>query len=123
MCEIGGASLPDFRSFLLLRDQYRIDDNWFVAGLSGTGSKDIVVDDAFVPDYRTQSHLDYAFNRSLPGRSENDGALYRLPWSVVFNMALAAAVIGSARGFIDEWVERTRPPKRAAGLRATDDPL
>ena len=33
--DVDGSSLPDFRSFLLLRDQYRIDDNWFVAGLSG----------------------------------------------------------------------------------------
>ena len=47
--EIGGATLPDFRSFLLLPGQYRIEDNWHVAGLKGTGSKDIVVDDAFVP--------------------------------------------------------------------------
>src|SRR5436309_7663204 len=50
-----GAVLPagpiaDFRSFLLLPDQYRIEDNWHVAGLKGTGSKDIVVDETFVPE-------------------------------------------------------------------------
>ena len=39
-----GGEIADFRSFLLLRGQYRIDDNWHVAGLKGTGSKDIVVD-------------------------------------------------------------------------------
>src|SRR4030095_5862810 len=112
--EIAGTTAPDFRSFLISRDQYRIDDNWHVAGLSGTGSKDIVVESAFVPEYRTQSHLDYAFNLPLPGRKLNDGPLYRLPWSVVFNMALAASVLGSARGFIDEWIEQARPRKLAA---------
>src|SRR4029450_11869876 len=66
---------------------------------------------------------DYAFNLPLPGRKLNDGPLYRLPWSVVFNMALAASVLGSARGFIDEWIEQTPPRKLAAGLRAADDPL
>ena len=45
-----------------MRDQYRIEDNWHVAGLKGTGSKDIVVEETFVPEYRTQSHLDYAMN-------------------------------------------------------------
>jgi 3-hydroxy-9,10-secoandrosta-1,3,5(10)-triene-9,17-dione monooxygenase len=112
--------VPELRSFLLLRDQYRIDDNWHVAGLKGTGSKDIVVDDAFVPAHRTQSHLDYATNAPLPGQQLNDGVLYRLPWSVVFNAALAASVLGSARGFIDVWIEQSRD-RRLGATRAADD--
>ena len=123
MRDIGGTQAPDFRSFLLHRDQYRIDDNWHVAGLSGTGSKDIVVDGAFVPEHRTQSHLDYALNMPLAGRELNSGVLYRLPWSVVFNMALAASVLGSARGFIDAWIEQTATRKLARGLHAADDAL
>jgi 3-hydroxy-9,10-secoandrosta-1,3,5(10)-triene-9,17-dione monooxygenase len=123
MREAGGVSMPDFRSFLLLEGQYRIEDNWHVAGLRGTGSKDIVVEDALVPAYRSQSHLDYATNLPLPGRAQNDGVLYRLPWSVVFNMALAASVLGCARGFVDAWILETQPRRLAAGLRATDDPL
>ena len=121
--EIGGNQVRDFRSFLLMRDQYRIDDNWHVAGLKGTGSKDIVVDDAFVPDYRTQSHLDYAMNLPMPGQEVNQGPLYRLPWSVVFNMAIAASALGSARGFVDAWIKATRDRKLSSGGRAADDAL
>src|SRR5215470_4222419 len=62
--EIANNPVPDFRSFLLLDDQYRIDDNWHVAGLRGTGSKDIVVENAFVPEYRSQSHIDYPLGLS-----------------------------------------------------------
>lgn len=29
-----------------------VEDSWDVIGLSGTGSRDIVVDDAFIPSYR-----------------------------------------------------------------------
>src|SRR2546423_9107052 len=47
--DVNGEQVPDFRSFLLPRSDYRIDDNWRVAGLQGTGSKDVVVGDAFVP--------------------------------------------------------------------------
>jgi 3-hydroxy-9,10-secoandrosta-1,3,5(10)-triene-9,17-dione monooxygenase len=118
-----GGEIADFRSFLLLRDQYRIEDNWYVAGLQGTGSKDIVVDDEFVPAHRTQSHLDYAFGAALPGQVRNDGPLYHLPWSVVFNMAIAASVLGSARGFIDTWTAESTDRKVAGVGRIADDPL
>ncbi len=121
--EIGGNQVRDFRSFLLMRDQYRIEDNWHVAGLKGTGSKDVVVEETFVPDYRTQSHLDYATNAPLPGQEVNPGALYRLPWSVVFNMALAASALGSARGFVDEWTAASRDRRLMSGARAADDAI
>jgi 3-hydroxy-9,10-secoandrosta-1,3,5(10)-triene-9,17-dione monooxygenase len=120
---IFGGEAPEFRSFLLLPDQYRIEDNWHVAGLKGTGSKDIVVDETFVPEHRTQSHLDYALGASLPGQEHNDGPLYRLPFSVVFNMALAGSVLGAARGFLDVWIDETKPRVAVGGVRLADDPL
>jgi 3-hydroxy-9,10-secoandrosta-1,3,5(10)-triene-9,17-dione monooxygenase len=112
----------DYRSFLLHGDQYRIEDNWHVAGLKATGSKDIVVEDAFVPAHRSQSHLDYAAGATLPGQAMNSGALYRQPWSVVFNSVLVAAVLGMARGYIDAWVEECKA-RVASGGRLADDPL
>lgn len=123
-----GAVIPaepvsDFRSFLLLADQYRIDDNWHVAGLRGTGSKDIVVDGAFVPTHRTQSHLDYAMGAPLPGQRLNDGPLYRLPWSVVFNMALAASTLGSVKGFVETWTALAAERSVAGVGRLANDPL
>src|SRR6185437_15634358 len=44
---------PDMRTFLLPRSDYRIVHDWNVFGLQGTGSHGIVVEKAFVPDYRT----------------------------------------------------------------------
>ncbi len=39
---------------MLPRADYEIlQDSWQVMGLAGTGSKDVVVREAFVPDYRT----------------------------------------------------------------------
>ena len=119
---VPGDGRGDYRSFLLQRDQYRIEDNWHVAGLKATGSKDIVVDDAFVPAYRTQSHMDYAAGASLPGQDKNSDPLYRQPWSVVFNAVLVASVLGMARGFIDAWVEECKT-RVAGGGRLADDPL
>ena len=118
-----GALIPEYRSFLVHTDQYRIEDNWHVAGLRGTGSKDIVVETAFVPEYRSQSHVDYALGMPLPGQEVNPGTLYRLPWSVVFNAALAAAVLGSARGFIDLWVTEASTRVVPPGVKLADDPI
>lgn len=118
---INGREVPELRSFMLPRKDYRIDDNWFVAGLAGTGSKDIVVDGAFVPEYRTQSHWDYALNRPLPGWELNPGPLYRLPFAVVFNYTLTAATLGAARNFLDQWIAISRDRRGGYGGAIKDD--
>ena len=120
---IEGREAADFRSFLLPISDYRIEDNWFVAGLAGTGSKDIVVEDAFVPEHRSMSHWDYALGRPLPGWEVNDGALYHAPFAVVFNLALAAATIGGALGFLDAWIEASRNRKTGLGMLVSEDPF
>ena len=50
-----GAIVPDdgYRTFLLPASDYRIEDTWQAMGLQGTGSNDVVVEDMFVPEYRT----------------------------------------------------------------------
>jgi 3-hydroxy-9,10-secoandrosta-1,3,5(10)-triene-9,17-dione monooxygenase len=118
---VEGRELPNFRSFLLPRKDYRIDDNWFVAGLAGSGSKDIVVDDAFVPEYRSQSHWDYTFGRPLPGWELNPSVLYRLPWAEVFINAVIACVRGAAAGFLDTWTEIGHTRKGGFGLKVSAD--
>jgi 3-hydroxy-9,10-secoandrosta-1,3,5(10)-triene-9,17-dione monooxygenase len=120
--DVDGRQMPDFRSFLLPRKDYRIDDNWHVAGLAGTGSKDIVVDGAFVPDHRSMSHWDLTLGRSMPGWELNPAPLYRLPFAVVFINALSAAILGAAAGFLDAWIENSRERKSGIGLRIAEDP-
>ncbi|MGA8566674.1 MAG: 3-hydroxy-9,10-secoandrosta-1,3,5(10)-triene-9,17-dione monooxygenase oxygenase subunit [Candidatus Binataceae bacterium] len=103
---------PDARSYLLPRSDYKIDDNWHVMGLTGSGSKDIVVSGAFVPEYRTHKFLD-AYNRDNPGQAVNQGALYRLAWASVFAYAIAAPAIGAATGALDCWREGSRARRTA----------
>jgi 3-hydroxy-9,10-secoandrosta-1,3,5(10)-triene-9,17-dione monooxygenase len=120
--EVDGLSMPDHRSFLLPRSDYHIDDNWHVSGLRGTGSKDIVVDGAFVPEYRSQSHWDYALGHDLPGWELNPAPLYRIPFAIVFNYALAASVLGAARGFLELWIEAAKLRKGGMGGITREDP-
>ena len=123
--EVGELRIPNFHSFLLLRDQYEIEDNWFTAGTRGTGSKDIVVTDAFVPDHRALSSITYEYNPDTPppGHQLNDGWLYRFPWAVMFNLVLVAPMLGAARGFLDTWTDETAKRKLNWGGMVRDDPL
>ncbi len=114
---------PDVRSFLVPRSDYTIDDNWHVMGLCGTGSKDIVVEHAFVPEYRTHSYLD-AFYLRNPGAAVNDAPLYRLPFGVVFPYALVAPAIGAALGALQLFRDHTRTRVAARdGSRVAEDPF
>lgn len=97
--EAGGP--PDMRTFLLPRSDYTIDrDAWHVFGLQGTGSHDVIVDDVFVPDYRTHRAVDGFMCRN-PGQAENDAPLYRLPWAQVFTRSVSTAAFGGARAAVD----------------------
>ena len=98
---------PDARVFLVPRSDYAIDDNWHVMGLCATGSKDLVVEDAFVPEYRTHSYLD-AFHLRHPGTAVNDAPLYRLPFGLVFPNGITAPAIGAALGALEAFREQSR---------------
>jgi 3-hydroxy-9,10-secoandrosta-1,3,5(10)-triene-9,17-dione monooxygenase len=98
---------PEMRTFLLPRTDYRIDDTWHVAGLKGTGSKDIVVDDVFVPEYRTHRLID-GFKCQSPGNALNDAPLYRLPFGQIFVRSVSTSAIGIAQGALDAFLSVAR---------------
>ena len=50
--------MANYRTFLVPISDYEIVDNWDVVGLQGTGSHDVVVKDAFVPEHRTHKSMD-----------------------------------------------------------------
>jgi len=93
-----GAIVPGegFRTFLLPKSDYQIIDTWHSMGLQGTGSNDIVVEGAFVPDYRTHKQMD-GFSGSNPGVDKNSAALYRLPWAQTFIRVVSTPAIGAAK--------------------------
>jgi len=95
---------PDFRTFLVPRADFEVIDTWNVIGLRGTGSKDVVVKDVFVPEYRTHSARD-GFAGTSPGLIENPAPLYRLPFGQVFVRAVSAATIGALQGALDAFRE------------------
>jgi len=113
----------DARVFLVPRRDYVIDDNWHVMGLCATGSKDVVVNDAFVPEYRTHSYTD-AFYLRHPGTVINDAPLYRLPFGLVFANGITAPAIGAALGAFEAFREQSSKRINARDQsRVVEDPF
>ena len=97
------GSPPDMRTFLLPRSDYRIDDNWHVVGLTATGSKDIVVEGAFVPEHRTHKLID-GFRCKSPGNRINTSSLFRLPFGQIFVRSVSSTAIGIAEGALETFI-------------------
>jgi len=111
----------DFRTFLLPRADYAIEDVWDTIGLRGTGSNDIIVEDVFVPEHRTLSFM--ATGKCVcPGHAVNTAPLYKLPFASVFSCSISVPVIGMAMGAYDAYIGYTRERVRAStGGKAADD--
>lgn len=48
---VGGLGPGGLHLFLVPMAKATVDDTWFVSGLRGPGSKDLAIDDAFVPSF------------------------------------------------------------------------
>jgi 3-hydroxy-9,10-secoandrosta-1,3,5(10)-triene-9,17-dione monooxygenase len=85
------------------RADMRIVDDWDTIGMRGTGSRRVVVSDAFVPVCRAIPPPRDAFNsRNAPGRTVHKNPMYvagRLT-SVLFE-EMAAVAVGLAHGALD----------------------
>jgi 3-hydroxy-9,10-secoandrosta-1,3,5(10)-triene-9,17-dione monooxygenase len=91
----------DRLAFLVSDKDYTIEDDWHVFGLAGTGSKSLVVKDAFVPDYRVHSQVTHAD----VGRFD---PIYRIPFYEAFFFAVSSVIIGMAQGAIDEFTDQMK---------------
>ncbi|WP_019547388.1 hypothetical protein [Streptomyces sulphureus] len=83
---------------ILPRSDYEIvDGSWDVVGLRGTGSKDVVVRDAFVPEYRT-----LPVSKVESGEAAREAGVtnptYHMPFSAAFPLGITASVIGICEG-------------------------
>ncbi|MFW6093705.1 MAG: acyl-CoA dehydrogenase family protein [Pseudomonadota bacterium] len=95
----------DLCMFLLPRDQVTVVDTWHTAGMVGTGSNDIQVDDVFVPAHRLQSLAEMRVGDS-PGARLHGTPTYRMPMLPVLGLTAAAPAVGCARRSVTLFRER-----------------
>ncbi|HEY1701810.1 MAG TPA: hydroxylase [Trebonia sp.] len=119
----GLASPPGYLHVVLPRADYTIvDDSWDVIGLCGTGSKDVVVNGAFIPAYRTIAADDVNEGAAAAARAGQAGTVYKLPFWTVFPLGITAAVIGIAEGALAAHLDHQRDRVTGMGTKIKDDP-
>jgi alkylation response protein AidB-like acyl-CoA dehydrogenase len=96
----GDKPAPDFRYCMVHKSQYQIADDWHVMGLSGSGSKSVVLDNAFVPNERIVSGVQIATGET-PGAGVHDAPSYRAPGLSAFVFAFPTVAAGIARSAYD----------------------
>ncbi len=96
--------MKNYRTFMVPRADYEIIDTWHVVGLQGTGSQDVKVVDAFVPEHRTHKLID-GFSTNNPGNAVNKAPLYRLPFGQVFVRAVCTGSLGALEGCLSAFIE------------------
>ena len=101
------GTAPDMRFLLMPRSEIEIIEDWRSAGLAGSGSCSVAASDIFVPHHRTLRMKDL-LDATGPGRSVNDGPLYKFPLVGCWNVFLTAPATGIARGAMDAWIARTK---------------
>jgi 3-hydroxy-9,10-secoandrosta-1,3,5(10)-triene-9,17-dione monooxygenase len=111
MVAVAGPRAGGLSWLLLPRSDYEILDTWFVAGMRGTGSKDIVIRDAFIPTHRIVDP-DRSGAEDMTGWEIHGRLSYRAPLRCLAGWDLAAPLVGIAQGAIDEFTSRAQ---RASG--------
>ncbi len=128
-CRVADAdgNLPegpqDVRHIVLPRGDYEIvDDSWNVMGLKGTGSFNVRMKDAFVPEHRV-SEAEKVYEGVYASERRPDSPLYALKFGVMFSAAIAAGTLGIAQGLLRAQREYMESRVSIAGTVAKSDPI
>ncbi|TFV64299.1 flavin-dependent monooxygenase [Geodermatophilus sp. DF01-2] len=120
---VGKEGRPvDFLTVLVPRSDYVVHDVWDVMGLRGTGSNDIAVERAFIPEHRVLRNYEHSQLRG-PGQRVNPGPLYRMPFGAVFTTTVTAPLVGAVQGCYDSYITTMRDRVRLSlgGGRFAED--
>jgi len=100
-----GKAPVDWRLCLVPKSDYEIIDTWYAMGMAATGSKDVAVNELFVPERRALPLIACRGGSEHPGAALNAGPLFRIPIVAASSHPLAPAALGAAEGAYELFVE------------------
>jgi alkylation response protein AidB-like acyl-CoA dehydrogenase len=112
---IGNAVLrdgqpPDPTFFVIPRsDISEVVDDWYVAGMRGTGSKTIKVPNAFIPAHRAV-RVSAMSAGTAPGAQHHHNPMLKFPWNLIAPFSLIGVPLGVARAGVTAFAESLRKP-------------
>ncbi|HLI20085.1 MAG TPA: acyl-CoA dehydrogenase family protein [Stellaceae bacterium] len=109
---------PAWWDFLVPKNAVTVVDDWYVAGLAGTGSKSFVVEDVLIPPHRFQDHI-HSDDGTGPGTKINTASVFRTPRASVAALGFTALAVGIAEGFLQTYFVHTRA-RNSRGLAVAE---
>ncbi|MEB3023315.1 acyl-CoA dehydrogenase family protein [[Mycobacterium] crassicus] len=82
-----------------------VEDVWHTSGMRATGSNDVVIDGAWVPQHRLVRVVDI-YSGTAPGADLHDGSAYRWPMVPALAMVAAMPALGAAERVADLFAQR-----------------
>ena len=101
------ARQPEFRLALVPASDFEIIDNWYAAGLKGTGSKDVRVTKTFVPAHRAMENSTDG-SVTPPGAALHESYIYGVEFLPYFRSLVLGPILGAAHGAMHDYLEITR---------------
>jgi 3-hydroxy-9,10-secoandrosta-1,3,5(10)-triene-9,17-dione monooxygenase len=97
---VGESQAPEPRFFVLPRSAVsEIVDDWYVAGMRGTGSKTVRFGETFIPEHRSVRAEDMA-RGTTPGALLHGSPLYRMSWQHISPFSLVGVPLGLGRAAV-----------------------
>ncbi|WP_137819124.1 p-hydroxyphenylacetate 3-hydroxylase oxygenase component [Pseudomonas sp. 2FG] len=107
------AGEPIYSFGVIPRSDYEIRDDWFAAGMKGSGSKTLIIKDAFVPNHRIEAAKDMMEGRSAGFGLYPDSNIYYTPYRPYFASGFAAVSLGIAERMLVAFKEKAQNRVRA----------
>ena len=86
-------------------DQVKVLDTWHIDGMEGTGSNDLVIEDVFIPEYRTMN-MGEMREGTAHGSRLYSNPIYRQPMLPLLGVTAAIAGVGAARSAVKLYREQ-----------------
>ncbi len=109
----GDGGAPRIHFAVLPRKDYAVIDDWHTAGLRGTGTKTILVEDAFVPEHRIESQRAMASSDGPRGPGADRRGIFSGAFMTYFALGFSAVSLGIAERMVQVYKERTAGRLRA----------
>ena len=103
----------DYCFAVLPRSDYQIRDDWFAAGMKGSGTKTLIIDKAWVPEHRIQKAKDMMEGKSAGFGLYPDSKIFYSPYRPYFASGFSTVSLGVAERMLEVFREKTKTRVRA----------
>ena len=97
-----------------------LHDTWDTSAQRGTGSKNVRIDNVFVPKHMVIDMVPWCQRGEGPGRAVNPELLYSHPLYAAMPVCLTTAVLGAAIGFYETWRDGLKSKMSLRGARVAE---